>query len=208
MDADSEADTLELPPVPEFGNGRPRWAAQRIHPRRIGRGNTALARRLRDWVTAENVPGRIALLGGAALLTVRTANQQPQLLAAAAAAYTVAAWRAGRPIPPTEEDLKRRVAEGVLALMEDRPAVFLRDVYDAFQARPAAGHLDDARLRAVLVHCGITIHKSVRVSAAQTGRSGIKRTDIEALLSPAPVDTPIEAVDAGQDTGEGAVDPA
>lgn len=206
MAIDPEADTLELPPVPTFGTGRPRWAAQRIHPRRIGHGNAALARRLRAWVTAENTPGRLALLGAGALCTVRTANTEPRLLAAAAAAYAVAAWRAGRPVPPTEDELKHRVIQGVLAVMGDAPAVFLRDVYDAFQERPAAQHLDDARLRAVLVHCGITIHKTVRVSATQTGRSGIKRTDLDALLSPDPVDTPAEDVDAGHDGGEGAVD--
>lgn len=200
-----EDDTLELPPVPAFGNGRPRWAANRIHPRRIARGNRQLARRLRDWVTAENTPGRIALLGAGALVTARTANQEPRLLAAAAATYTIAAWLAGRPVPPTEEELKRRVVEGVAHLMGDQPAVFIRDVYAAFQARPAAQHLDDMRLRAVLVHCGITIHKAVRIGS-ETGRSGIKRTDIQALLSPDPVDTPSEAVDAGQSGGEGAVD--
>ncbi|MEU0369094.1 hypothetical protein ABZ070_02320 [Streptomyces sp. NPDC006283] len=207
MATDPEDDTLELPPVPAFGRGRPRWAANRIHPRRIARGNQALAKRLRAWVTTENTPSRIALLGGAALITIRTANQEPRLLTAAAAAYTVFAWRAGRPVPPTEDDLKRRVVEGVSHLMGDQPAVFLRDVYDAFQARPAAQHLDDARLRAVLVHCGITIHKAVRIGET-TGRSGIKRTDLDTLLSPEPADTPSGDVDAGHDGGEGAVDPA
>ncbi|MFE3495281.1 hypothetical protein ACFXOS_19780 [Streptomyces sp. NPDC059175] len=204
MTADPEADTLELPPVPNFGRGRPRWAARRIHPRRIGRGHQLLAQQLKTWAM-EKPPARLAGLGLGALLTVRAANTEPRLLAAAAGAYVIASWRAGRPVPPSEDDLKRRVTEGVHALMGDRPAVFLRDVYDAFQARPAAEHLDDARLRAVLVHCGITIHKQVRIGD-KAGRSGIKRTDIEALLSPAPVDTPSEGVDADQSAGEGAVD--
>ncbi|MFI7234454.1 hypothetical protein [Streptomyces cyaneofuscatus] len=212
--AESEADTLELPPVPEFGSGRPRWAAQRIHPRRLARGHLTQWARLKAWTIAAEHPARgrtvtarAAGLGFGALMAWRSANEEPRLLAIAAGAYAISAWRAGRPIPPTEDDLKRRVLEGVSHLIGDQPAIFVADVYTAFQNRPAAQHLDDARLRAVLVHCGITIHRSVRISATRTGRSGIKRTDIDALLSPAPVDTPSEDVDAGQPGGEGAVDP-
>lgn len=216
--AESEADTIELPPVPEFGHGRPRWAAQRIHPRRLARGHLIQWARLRSWVIATGHParGKTVTARGAglaltALMAWRLAHQEPRLLAIAAGAYAVTAWRAGRPIPPTpptEEELRRRVLLGVQQLLGDNPAVFVRDVYDAFRARPAAAHLDDARIRAVLVHCGITIHRSVRVSATQTGRSGIKAEDIEALLSPTPVVTPSEAVDAGQDATEEAVEQA
>ncbi|MFI6861772.1 hypothetical protein ACIBKZ_18050 [Streptomyces sp. NPDC050421] len=215
---ESEADTIELPPVPEFGHGRPRWAAQRIHPRRLARGHLIQWARLRSWTIATGhpspgtaIPRRVAGLTAVALLAWRTGHQQPQLLGIAAGAYALTAWRDGRPVPPTpptEEELRRRVALGVQQLLGDDPAVFVRDVYDAFRARPAAAHLDDARIRAVLVHCGITIHRSVRVSATQTGRSGIKAEDIEALLSPTPVDTASEAVDAGQDATEEAADPA
>ncbi|MFD7319354.1 hypothetical protein ACFV9Z_36220, partial [Streptomyces sp. NPDC059883] len=195
---DPEADTLELPPVPTWGAGRPRVAAQRIHPRRLGRGHLALYARLRAWTIAENHPARgktVAArssgLAFGALMVWRTANEEPRLLAVAASAYAVQAWRAGRPVPPTppvpptEDELKRRVLLGVQHLTGDRPAIFLRDVYNALQTRPVAAHLDDARLRAVLIHCGITIHKSVRIGD-QTGRSGIKAADIAALLSPNP----------------------
>ncbi|MGW4040893.1 hypothetical protein ACWEIM_32235 [Streptomyces sp. NPDC004778] len=212
--AESEADTLELPPVPEFGSGRPRWAAQRIHPRRLAHGHLAQWARIKAWAIAADHPtrgrtvtARAAGLSFAALMVWRSATEDPRLLGVAAGAYAVTAWRAGRPIPPTEEDLKRRVVEGVAHLIGDQPAIFLADVYTAFQNRPAAQHLDDTRLRAVLIHCGITIHRSVRVSPTQTGRSGIKRTDIDALLSPNPVDTPLQGVDAGQPDREGAVDP-
>lgn len=215
---ESEADTLELPPVPEFGNGRPRWAAQRIHPRRLARGHLAQWARLRAWTIATGhqspgtaIPLRAAALSFVAMLTWRAGHQQPQLLTIAAGAYVVSAWRAGCPVPPTpptEEELRRRVVLGVQQLLADDPAVFVRDVYDAFRARPAAAHLDDARLRAVLVQCGITIHKTVRVSPTQTGRSGIKATDITALLSPEPVEAPSGDVDAGQDTSEEAVEQA
>ncbi|WP_137235178.1 hypothetical protein [Streptomyces sp. BPSDS2] len=212
--AESEADTLELPPVPEFGNGRPRWAAQRIHPRRLAHGHLTQWARIKAWTIAAGHPARgrtvtarAAALSFAALMVWRSATEDPRLLGVAAGAYAVTAWRAGRPVPPTEEDLKRRVIQGVAHLIGDQPAIFLADVYTAFQNRPAAQHLDDARLRAVLIHCGITIHRSVRVSPRQTGRSGIKRTDIEALLSPDPPSPPSEDVDAGQGDAEGAVDP-
>lgn len=216
--AESEADTIELPPVPEFGHGRPRWAVQRIHPRRLARGHLKQWARLRVWAVAAGHPtrgktatARTAGLAFTALMAWRLAHQEPRLLAAAAGAYAVIAWRAGRPVPPTpptEEELRRRVVLGVQQLLADDPAVFVRDVYDAFRARPAAAHLDDARIRAVLVHCGVTIHRSVRVSATQTGRSGIKAEDIEALLSPTPAEAPSRDVDAGQQPTEEAVDQA
>jgi len=212
--AESEADTLELPPVPEFGSGRPRWAAQRIHPRRLAHGHLAQWARLKAWAIAADHParawavtGRTTALGFGALMAWRSANEEPRLLAVAAGAYAVSAWRAGRPIPPTEDDLKRRVLLGIQHLIGDQDAAFLTDVYTAFQTRPVAQHLDNARLRAVLVHCGVTIHRTVRVSPTQTGRSGIKRTDIDALLSPNPASTPSEGVDAGQQDREGAVEP-
>jgi hypothetical protein len=211
---DSEADTLELPPVPTFGRGRPRWAAQRIHPRRISVGHLKLYGRLRGWARAEHHPtrgkaiaARASGLALGALMTWRTANEQPQLLALAAGAYAIAAWREGRPVPPTEEELQRRFLVGVQELIGDRTGIHLRELYDEFQARPAAAHLDDARLRALLIHCGVPIHKSLRIGD-QTGRSGIKAADVETLLSPTPVDPPSEPVDAGQPPTEVAVDHA
>jgi hypothetical protein len=205
MATDPEADTLELPPVPAFGRGRPRWAAHRIHHRRITTGHLKLYGRLRGWALAENRVARGSGIALGALMTARAANQEPRLVAAAAAAYAIAAWRAGRPVPPTEEELCRRFLTGIQCLIGDRPGIHLRELYDEFQARPASAHLDDARLRALLGHCGVPIHKSLRIGET-TGRSGIKAADIEALLSPAPVDTPPGDVDADQGAGEGAVD--
>ncbi|MGW1278031.1 hypothetical protein ACWD4V_13905 [Streptomyces tsukubensis] len=206
MTTDPEADTLELPPVPTFGDGRPRWAAHRIHPRRIALGHRQLTRRLRTWTLAQNTPARITALVGGTLLALRAANTEPRLLATGAGAYLVAAWRASRPTPPTEDELKQHVIEGVLEVMGDRPAVFVREVYDTLRARPAAAHLDDARLRTVLLHCGITIHRSVRISTAETGRSGIKRTDLDTLLSPNRADQTATAVDTGQRPSSEAVE--
>ncbi|MEU0716821.1 hypothetical protein ABZ498_06520 [Streptomyces lavendulocolor] len=205
MATDPEADTLELPPVPAFGRGRPRWAAHRIHHRRITTGHLKLYGRLRGWALAENRVARGSGIALGALMAARAANQEPRLLAAAAAAYAIAAWRAGRPVPPTEEELRRRFLTGIQHLIGDRPGIHLRELYDAFQARPASAHLDDARLRALLDHCGVPIDK-IRVGAV-TGRKGVRAADIEALLSPEPVDTPSEGVDAAQGAGEVAVDP-
>lgn len=212
MTGDPEADTLELPPVPAFGNGRPRWAAQRIHPRRLATGNRALTRRLRAWVAADGlerremkVAGRAGTLGLAGLFAWRAGHQQPALLAAAAGAYAIAAWRAGRPVPPTPEELRRRFLAALLPLIGDRPGIHLGELYTALQSRPAAAHLDDTRLRALLVHCQLPIHKSLRIGEI-TGRSGIKAADIQTLLSPETPPTPSGDVDAGHDAAEGAVD--
>lgn len=210
--ADSEADTLELPPVPAWGRGRPRWAAQRIHHRRIGLGHRKLVGRLRDWALAEGHPAagrakatRLGSLALAALATWRPLVEEPRILAAAGGWYLIAAWRTSRPAPLTEEELRRRLLLGVQELIGDRPGIHVRELYDRLQERPAAAHLDDTRLRALLVHCGVTIHKSLRIGD-QTGRSGIKAAEVAALLSPTPLDPPPEHVDAGQTASEGPVD--
>lgn len=203
--ADPDADTVELPPVPRFGRGRPRRAAHRIHPRRIAIGHLKLYGRLRDWALADNRAARAAGLTLAALMAARAANQEPRLLFAAAGVYALAAWRAGRPAPPSEDELRRRFLTGIRHLIGDRPGIHLRELYDTFQARPASAHLDDTRLRALLNHCGVPIHKSLRIGAV-TGRSGIKATDIDNLLSPKPADPPSQDVDAGQNPEQTPVD--
>ncbi|MCD2461961.1 hypothetical protein MBT42_00110 [Streptomyces sp. MBT42] len=205
MVLDPEADTLELPPVPRWGRGRPRLAAHRIHPRRIAAGHRELLARTAAWPLA----GRIGGAAFGSLMAWRTAHDQPRMLAIAVGAYAVAAWRAGRPVPPvppTEEELERRFLLGVQALIGDRPGIHVRELYDAFQDRPASAHLDDTRLRTLLVRCDVPLQQ-IRLGD-QGGRIGIRAADVEALLSPTPVDTPDEPVDAGQAAPEGAVDPA
>lgn len=196
MESGPEDDTLELPPVPRWGRGRPRLAVHRVHPRRVVAGHRQILARTATWPLA----GRISSAAFGGLMAWRTAHDQPRLLAITAGAYALAAWRAGRPVPPTpptEEDLQRRFLLGVQHLIGDRTGIHLRELYGHFQARPATAHLDDARLRALLVRCGVPIHKSLRIGET-TGRSGIKAADIAALLSPAPVDASDEPVDAGQ----------
>ncbi|WP_327162846.1 hypothetical protein [Streptomyces zaomyceticus] len=195
MGTDPEADTLELPPVPRWGRGRPRLAVHRIHPRRIAAGHRELLARTAAWPLA----GRISGAAVGSLMAWRTAHDQPRLLAITAGVYAVAAWRAGRPVPPvppTEEELRCRFLLGVQALIGDRPGIHVRELYDAFQARPASAHLDDTRLRALLARYEVPLQQ-IRLGD-QGGRIGIKAADIATLLSPTPVDTPDEAVDAGQ----------
>ncbi|MFH9957327.1 hypothetical protein ACH4OX_24380 [Streptomyces roseolus] len=212
MQSHPEADTLELPPVPQWGRGRPRLAAQRIHPRRISIGHLKLYGRARGWALAEGVPargrtaaGRFAGLAVIGLGAWRPLIEEPKLLALSAGAYLVAAWRAARPVPPTREELRRELLLGVRFLIGDRPGIHLRELYDAFQARPAAAHLTDARIRALLVECGVPIHKSLRIGEV-TGRSGIKAAEVETLLPPTPAEPPSDDVDAGQTPPEEAVD--
>ncbi|MEU0809528.1 hypothetical protein [Streptomyces sp. NPDC005970] len=210
MATDPEADTVELPPVPTFGRGRPRRAAQRIHPRRLAAGHLKLYGQARGWALVDDGKtraGRLAALALGALTAYRVGHQDPRALALGAAAYGVAAWRAGRPVPPTREELQRRFLLGVRELIGDRPGIHLRELYDSFQARPAAAHLDDARLRAVIDQCGLTVHRSLRIGTV-TGLSGVKLADVQALLSPEQETTPLGDVDAGQTSPEGAVEPA
>ncbi|MGW6243848.1 hypothetical protein [Streptomyces roseolus] len=211
METHPEADTLELPPVPRWGRGRPRLAVHRIHPRRISIGHLKLYGRARGWALAEGAParGRTALgrCAGLAVLGLgawRPLVEQPQLLALSAGAYLVAAWRAARPVPPTREELRRDFLLGVQVLIGDRPGIHLRELYIILQSRPAAAHLDDARIRALLVECSVPVHKSLRLGPDV--RSGIKASEIEALLSPTPVEPPSEDVDAGQGARKEAVD--
>ncbi|MFE7509733.1 hypothetical protein ACFU8I_00605 [Streptomyces sp. NPDC057540] len=195
MAGDPEDDTLELPPVPRWGRGRPRLAAHRIHPRRLAAGHRQLLARTAAWPLA----GRISGAAFGSLMAWRTAHDQPRTLAIAVGTYAVAAWRAGRPVPPvppTEDELKHRFLLGIQHLIGDRPGIHVRELYASFQARSAAAHLDDTRLRALLVRCKVPLQQ-IRLGD-QGGRIGIKATDITTLLSPTPVDTPSEAVDAGQ----------
>ncbi|MGW1892130.1 hypothetical protein ACWCP6_18000 [Streptomyces sp. NPDC002004] len=214
MDIGPEDDTLDLTEqlaVLREAPGPPCdcwWHRRADHATQLTSGAATLARRLGLWLAGEDwhslalrAPALAYGLGHLTQMLTATSWIGP----AASLGFTAAAWRAGRPVPPTVEELERAFLASVRDMVGDRPAIFLRDLYDALQAHPAAAHLDDGALRALLVHCRITIHKSVRIGD-QTGRSGIKAADIDALLSPTPVDPPLSDVDAGHDATEGAVD--
>ncbi|MEU2311182.1 hypothetical protein [Streptomyces albidoflavus] len=189
------------------------WHRRADHATQLATGAATLTARLGTWLAGDATPQALALRAGATAYGLAAAAYTLPALGllapAPALALAVAAWRAGRPTQPAAEDHRRAFLAALLDLIGDRPGIFLRDLYDALQGRPAARHLDDARLRAVLVGCGLTIHKSVRIGDA-TGRSGIKRSDVQALLEAPPSPekaTPSETgVDAGQPPTEAAVD--
>ncbi|MCY0943553.1 hypothetical protein [Streptomyces antarcticus] len=184
------------------------WFHRRAdHAQQLTDGGRALARDLGRRLAGDTF-GSLALRYGATAYALGAAGQAlPQLpLAgpAAAAALTIAAWRAGRPVPPDPAELQADFLDALLDLIGDRPGIHLRELYDTLQAHPAGQHLDDARIRALLTHSGIPITQ-IRIGAV-TGRSGIRAADIEALL---PCQTPLAPsgdVDAGQRPPEGAVD--
>lgn len=176
--------------------------------RRLVIGHRYNITRLTGWVTEQHNTKstlcRAAVLAAAGWVTWQAVGRSPAILWPLVLGWLWAAWRSGKPTPA---QLRQQVLEGVLALIGERPAIHLRELYPALRARAPAAHLDDARLRAVLTECGLTIHKSVRIGQI-TGLSGVKRPDVEALLPPARMPTPSGHVDAGQSPPEGAVEAA
>ncbi|WP_328620710.1 hypothetical protein [Streptomyces sp. NBC_00354] len=186
----------------------PCWFHRRAdHAQQLTDGGRAIARELGRRLAGDTI-GSLALRYGATAYALGHAghalSELPFAGPAAAAALTVAAWRAGRPVPPDLEELQADFLDGLLDLIGDRPGIHLRELYGAIRSNPAGQHLDDARIRALLVHCGVPIQK-IRIGTV-TGLSGIKATDIEALLPCETPSTPSEDVDAGQRPPEGAVD--
>ncbi|MGW2990986.1 hypothetical protein ACWDA9_04345 [Streptomyces sp. NPDC001193] len=185
------------------------WFHRRAdHAQQLTDGGRALARELGRRLAGDTI-GSLALRYGVAAYALGHVGQAlpevPFAGPAAAAALAVAAWRAGRPVPPSLEQLQGDFLDGLLGLIGDRPGIHLRELYDALQGHPAGQHLDDARIRALLVACQLPIHKSLRIGAV-TGLSGIKAADIEALLPREPLPAPSGDVDAGQSPPEEAVD--
>ncbi|RPK69034.1 hypothetical protein EES44_07850 [Streptomyces sp. ADI96-15] len=177
---------------------------------RLTAGHRLLLKRLGAWAKELGQPrsaaarytvlGVIAYLAGSALLI------SPHLMWPATLGYLYACWRVTRPLPP---DHRRQLLEGVLHLIGDRPGIHLAELYPALRNTPSGAGLTDPAIRAALQTAGLTIHKSVRIGDA-TGRSGIKRSDVQALLDAPPSPekaTPSETgVDAGQPPAEVAVE--
>jgi hypothetical protein len=176
--------------------------------RRLVAGHRIQTGRLRHWITERHEPKstacRAAVLAAVAYILWQTVDRTPEVMWPLAIGWTIAAWRAAKPTP---EQLRRQLLEGILALMGDQPGIFLADLYPALRSRPWAAHLDDTRLRAVLEQAGLDPRKQIRIGK-QSGNYGIRRKDVEALLSPTPVEAPSEDVEAGQSPTEGAVEAA
>lgn len=176
--------------------------------RRLVAGHRLNVGRIAKWVTErkhwKSSACRLGALAGAGWLLWNVIGQGPVVLWPLALGWLWAAWRAAKPQPP---DHRRALAEGVLALIGDRPGIFVRELYPALLASPYSAGLDEARLRAALTTAGITVHKKIRIGK-EGGLSGVKREDVEALLSPDGATAPENRVDAGQSPSEGARGPA
>ncbi|MGA6159606.1 hypothetical protein ACPEIC_40430 [Stenotrophomonas sp. NPDC087984] len=177
---------------------------------RVETGSVILARRIGRALTPEGRPVLAIIRIGAVCLTApplyAAIERSPLTLAPLAVGiWCRRAWHAGIPAPIDPAQTRRQLVEAVLEMVGDRPGIHLSELYPRLLASPAAAHLDETRLRATLTDAGITIHRSMRVGDVE-GRSGIKRTDLEALLRPSPrspglAPSPTRG-DAGQTTSE------
>ncbi|AGP56176.1 hypothetical protein [Streptomyces rapamycinicus] len=177
---------------------------------RIETGSVILARRIGHALTPEGRPVLAIIRIGAACLTVpplyAAIERSPLILAPLAVGiWCRRAWHASAPAPIDPEQTRRQLIKAVLELIGDRPGIHLSELYPRLLASPYGARLDETRLRAALTDARITIHRSMRVGDVE-GRSGIKRTDLEALLRPAPLSpvpdpSPTDG-DAGQATPE------
>lgn len=176
--------------------------------RRLVAGHRLNVGRIGKWVTEQKNPKstacRAGVLVAATWILWQAVGRGPVILWPLVLGWLWCAWRSAKPQPP---DHRRALAEAVLALIGDRPGIFVRELYPALLASPYAHGLDEARLRAALTTAGITVHKKIRIGK-EGGLSGVRREDVEALLSPAEETPPGNGVDAGQDPSEGARGPA
>lgn len=83
-----------------------------------------------------------------------------------------------------------RERAGLLAvlaeILADRSGIHLLNLGEQMRDWPAYAELDGKQLRALLTRHGVPVHQSVTADGVR-GRSGIKRVDIEALLTPPPL---------------------
>ncbi|SFF11769.1 hypothetical protein SAMN05216251_108233 [Actinacidiphila alni] len=194
------------------------------HATRIFTGSVILTRRIRTGLATWIAGGRrtdlsgwraalgplvrtgiVLALGYAAVRIIRAA---PVLLWLLTPAWLVAAYRHGAAPaavqdepedadPAPAADPRTGFARWLLTLIGDRPGIHLYELYPAMRQLPGQEGRDDAALRAALRTLGVPIQRSLRVGTIQ-GRSGVRRADAEALLSPAESGTGERHGDAGQ----------
>jgi hypothetical protein len=178
--------------------------------RRVSTGSQLLSRRIRRRLAALDPPGpprgpdrlaavigcivRAGLLLLAAYLLARVVRALPAVLWVAApsgaspptAPSPKPAKRSSRsrPQPPPEDPRTPAFARWLLQTIGDRPGIHLYELYPAMRQLPGHETLDDATLRAALRTLGVPVVRSLRVPPVE-GRSGVRRGDVEALLSPA-----------------------
>lgn len=164
---------------------------------------------LSGWRAALGPLARAGLLLAAGYVVVRLVRAAPAVLWLLAPAWLVAAWRAApRPAPPEAAaeprtkpptDPRAALARWLLQAIGDRPGIHLYELYPAMRQLPGKEGASDTTLRAALLALGVTVTRSMRVPPVE-GRSGVRREDVLALLSPAGERPGEQYGDAGQPT--------
>ncbi|MEU0332207.1 hypothetical protein [Streptomyces sp. NPDC006193] len=150
---------------------------------------------LTGWRAALGCWARLAALAFGVYLLWRIARALPALLWLLSAAWTAAAWRAGRPAAqePTEAPAeapaepapaldRESVRTLLLTLMGDGSGVHLRTVLAYLQQHPPTAPLTAGwtvtDLRARLAALEVPVNRSVKVAGVPTW--GVRRRDLEA----------------------------
>lgn len=199
-------------------------APRRVAARRLWSGSGVLARRAAGgaaaWVRRgrrTDIKGLRAVFGallragvllGGAYAAARTVRAAPALLWPLSGTWVVLAYRAGSATsltvePPAEvvPEPREAFARWVLTIIGDRAGVHLAELYPAMRTLPGQAGWDDPALRAALRVLGVPVVRSLRLGRV-AGRSGVRRTDVAALLPRAE-----DAVKIGGDAGQGADSP-
>jgi hypothetical protein len=128
---------------------------------------------------------------------------------AAVTVWVAAAWMAAPPrvehgtetpsdsLGEAPADPTRAFAQWLLHTIGNQPGIHLRELYPAMRQLPGHDSRDDARCREALRHLGIPVHRSLRIGHI-AGRSGVRRADVEAILSPDGESRGDSTGDAGQ----------
>jgi len=170
---------------------------------RLATGSNALARRLAagaaawcargrrydltGWRAALGILLRLVLLLFGACLLARLVRALPALMWLLSTAWTVAAWRAGRPAAEKAEEPPAEAAPALnpeavrtllLEVMGDAPAVHLRTVLAHLQKEGQWEGRKVGDLRAALEALEIPHDRRVKVAGVPTW--GVRRRDLEA----------------------------
>ncbi|WTW96172.1 hypothetical protein OG216_23610 [Streptomycetaceae bacterium NBC_01309] len=181
-------------------------------------GQTVLRRDVHGWVTARGVTERrwraVAVrhggVAGGAVVLVAVGGWP---VAAAGAAWAVAAWRrapagaretteAESPVTAAEQRTEAylRLFASVIG---DRNGVHLVELYAAMRGFPHWAAWPDEQLRALVDEMGVPVVRTMRVGAV-SGRSGIRRADVTDLMTGIPVPSPAPTASPSPDREEAA----
>lgn len=189
------------------------WIGCGLLSRRIRRRLAAWIRRgrrtdLTGWTAMLGCIVRAGLLLLAAYIAVRIVRALPAVLWLATPIWCVLAYRAApapkdttaaADEPPATAPLTppAAFARWLLKTIGDRPGIHLYELYPAMRQLDGHEGLDDTALRAALRTLGVPVTRSLRVGPVE-GRSGVRRADAEALLSPRGEQPGETGGDAGQ----------